>query len=255
MVKKILKNILVDIFTKFAVFENIMKYAKGIGYTAPLEKEVRWLVSCNLQPFVLFDIGANTGEYSKTVSKIYPESIIYSFEPSKFTFDLLLANIGESTRIKPVNIAFGENTNTMSLYSNHQGSGMASLYNRELSHIGIKFNKSEIVNVTTLDQWVEINKIYPDFIKIDVEGFEYSVLKGALQTLKRVKAVQFEFGGTAIDARIYFKDFWEIFTKLNFSIYRYTPKGLRRIFCYSEKEESFEYMNYVAVSIDETLVS
>jgi hypothetical protein len=63
-----------------------------------------------------------------------------------------------------------------------------------------------------------------------------------------VKAVQFEFGGTAIDARKYFRDYWNLFKEMDFSIYRYTPGGPMQITQYSEKEERFEYMNYVAVS-------
>jgi hypothetical protein len=124
---------------------------------------------------------------------------------------------------------------------------MASLYKRELNNPGIESHLTEIIKVEKLDDWVATNKINPDYIKIDVEGSELLVLKGGTNTLRKVRAVQFEFGGTAIDAKTYFKDYYNFFTQLNFSIYRYTPSGLLKIEAYSEKEELFEYMNYLAI--------
>lgn len=234
--------------TKLVFLESLLKYSNGIGFSASLETEVRFLLDTDSSAFILFDIGANVGDYSKVVSEKYPKSRIYSFEPSKFTFKLLRSNVRNNKKIKPINAAFGEKNKKMTLYSNQNGSGMASLYNRDFENTGIKFNQSETVEVFTLDNWVKSNKVIPDYIKIDVEGSEFSVLKGGLNTLKHLKAVQFEFGGTAIDARMYFKDYWNLFNRLNFTIYRYTPSGLKQITKYSEKEECFEYMNYVAIS-------
>lgn len=228
--------------------ESFLNYSKGIGYCPSLEAEVMYLVNTNSKEFILFDIGANIGQYSITVSRKYPECTIYSFEPSKHTYKLLTDNVRQETRIKAFNLAFGEKDTKMNLYSNHEGSGLASFYQRDLENTSIKFNQSEIVDVVTLDNWVDLNNIIPDYIKIDVEGFELSVLKGGINTLRHVKAVQFEFGGTAIDARNYFRDYWNLFKEINFSIYRYIPRGLMRITEYSEKEERFEYMNYVAIS-------
>lgn len=251
-VKIVMKNKIKRIVSKKSInldfIEAFINYSKGIGYGPSLETEVMYLVNTNSKEFILFDIGANIGEYSIMVSRKYPKSRIYSFEPSKYTYKLLTNNVRHETRIKPINLAFGENDTKMNLYSNHEGSGMASFYQRDLEDTSIKFNQSEIVDVVTLDNWVDLNNVIPDYIKIDVEGSELSVLLGGINTLRHVKAVQFEFGGTAIDARTYFRDYWNLFKEIDFSIYRYSPSGPMRITEYSEKEERFEYMNYVAVS-------
>ena len=48
-------------------------------------------------------------------------------------------------------------------------------------------------------------------MKIDVEGHELDVLKGFGELIKKVRLIQFEFGGTNIDSKTYLRDFWEFF--------------------------------------------
>ena len=246
VIKKISKLVIIKMISKAKFLDSAVKYSKGIGYQGSLKSEVDFLIGKDSKPFVLFDIGANLGNYSLLVASLFPDSTIYSFEPSKVTFDLLEANTNLNIQINGVQTAFGEDTKQADLYTDQPGSGMASLYDRDLNAFGIKFNSSEVVNVQRLDDWVSNNCITPDYIKIDVEGSELSVLRGGINTLRNVKAVQFEFGGTAIDAKTYFKDY-SLFNQLNFIIYRYTPTGLLKIDTYSESEEIFEFMNYVAI--------
>jgi FkbM family methyltransferase len=245
--KKIFKIIIIRFVTNIKFLDSAVKYSKGIGYQAPLKTEVEFLIGSNTNEFILFDIGANIGNFSLLVVELFPKSTVYSFEPSKATFDQLVQNIESQLQITAHPIAFGEDNKQASLYSNEVGSGMASLYNRNLNNPSIKFNQSEKIQVQKLDDWVAKNKVNPDYIKIDVEGSELSVLRGGTNTLRKVKAVQFEFGGTAIDAKTYFQDYYNFFTQLNFILYRYTPTGLLKIETYSEKEEIFEFMNYIAI--------
>jgi FkbM family methyltransferase len=241
------KIVIIKMISNFKFLDTAIKYSKGIGYQAPLKSEVDFLIGKDSNHFILFDIGANIGNYSLLVAGLFPGSTIYSFEPSKATFDLLEEKTKSNLQINCVQTAFGEETKQADFYSDQIGSGQASLYNRDLNAFGIKFNQSELVNVQRLDDWVIDNNITPDYIKIDVEGSELAVLKGGINTLRNIKAVQFEFGGTAIDAKTYFKDYWNFFAQLNFNLYRYTPIGLLKIDTYSESEEIFEYMNYVGV--------
>ena len=204
------------------------------------------MIGEDINYFILFDIGANVGDYSLLVASHHPSSTVYSFEPSEFTFNLLKDNTKLNSNIYPFQIAFGEETRQANLYSDKAGSGMASLFDRNLTAFSMNFNQSEIVNIVTLDDWVATNNITPDYIKIDVEGAELLVLKDGIKTLENIRAVQFEFGGTAIDAKTYFKDYYNFFVEQNFTLNRYTPTGLLKIDTYSEKEELFEFMNYVA---------
>ena len=82
---------------------------------------------------------------------------------------------------------------------------------------------------------------------MDVEGHELDVLKGATKALQDISIIQFEFGGSNIDTRTYFQDFWYFFSDLGFDLYRLGPRKPLRITNYSEHDETFRPTNYIAV--------
>ena len=63
-----------------------------------------------------------------------------------------------------------------------------------------------------------------------------------------MRVIQFEFGGSNIDTRTFFQDFWYFFKDRNFSIYRITPNGILPIREYTEHDEFFSTTNYIAVN-------
>ena len=63
--------------------------------------------------------------------------------------------------------------------------------------------------------WKDKSKII-DYIKIDVEGHELDALEGFGDLIKKVRLIQFEFGGCNIDTRTYFQDFWYYFMAKRF---------------------------------------
>ena len=72
-------------------------------------------------------------------------------------------------------------------------------------------------------------------------GHEFDVLKGGAESLSMVELVQFEFGGTNIDSRTFFRDLWYFLTEIGFEIYRVSPNGLIHISHYSSSDECFAY--------------
>ena len=66
-------------------------------------------------------------------------------------------------------------------------------------------------------------------------------------TYEKFKLIQFEFGGTSIDSRTYFQDFWYLL-KDDFDIYRVGPTGPILIKEYTERDEIMIFMNYLAVN-------
>lgn len=84
---------------------------------------------------------------------------------------------------------------------------------------------------------------------MDIEGAEYNALLGASNMLKdsKIKAIQIEFGGCCIDAKLFFRDYWNMLSK-QYYVYRIIPGGLIRIEKYEEKLEIFLTCNYLFVN-------
>jgi hypothetical protein len=87
-----------------------------------------------------------------------------------------------------------------------------------------------------------------DFLKLDVEGHELSILRGASRLLAegRVSMLQFEFGPANIYSRTYFYDFWSLLSG-SFDLYRIIPRGIVPVRFYGEHHEVFLTTNYLAV--------
>ena len=66
--------------------------------------------------------------------------------------------------------------------------------------------------------------------------------------INSIKIIQFEFGGTNLDSRTYFQDFYYFFNEFNFDIYRMRPNGFIKLNSYKESDEYFNYSNFLAVN-------
>lgn len=197
---------------------------------------------------VVFDVGANVGNYTQLVLKILPaQTEVYGFEPSAITFKKLQSTIS-TKNVHLYNYGLSDAVVSQPLFADAELSGMTSMYNRQLEHLEIRFKQQEIAFFQTLDGFCTdhvINKI--DLLKIDVEGHEMAVLKGSMQMLlaKRIKSIQFEFGGTQIESRVFFRDFWELLSP-HYTLYRIVSNGIYRIKKYSEFQEIFVNVNFLA---------
>lgn len=233
-------------------FENLYLLSlHGMGYgESELEKngEIELLQRLNKEKKdkkIVFDVGANIGDYSKNCLKYLENTEIYAFEPSKKTFNELKKNL-RNTKVKIFNFGFGEKKEKKDLFYDKETSGLASLYNRKLEYRKIFFTKKEKIEIETIDSFCKKNSIQRiDLLKIDVEGNEFNVLKGAKKMLKnkKIKGIQFEFGGCDIDSRIFFRDFWEMLHK-DYNFYRIIKGGIIPIKKYTESREIFTMINY-----------
>lgn len=231
-----------------------MNIGEGSGTSSSGEIEALNYIKtkCPENNLILFDVGANIGLYTKLLKEQFNENAkIYSFEPSNQTFKTLQSNVS-ATNVSLSNFGFGEIETNLTLYSNQEGSGLASVYNRRLDHFGIDLNLKEEIKLRTIDAFCEENEISTiDFLKIDVEGHEINVLKGAKKLIdqRKIRFIQFEFGGCNIDARTYFQDFYYLL-KDNYRIFRIVKDGVFPIKNYKEMYEAFITTNYLAELIE-----
>lgn len=207
----------------------------------------------NNKPIVIFDVGANVGCYTlKIISSLKERSDakIYCFEPSKYTFKILIDNLSNYKNVKLFNFGFSDKKESVTLYSDKKGSGLASIYNRRLNHFDIDLNYKELIHLESLDNFCKNKGIdHINFLKLDVEGHEYKALKGAKDLISKnsIDFIQFEFGGANIDSRTYFQDFYYLLTPY-YKIHRILKDGLMAIDTYKEIHEIFITTNFLAIS-------
>ena len=196
----------------------------------------------------IFDVGANVGSFTRLLlNELANRAIIHCFEPSRATYQTLKANVRE-LNVQKHNIGLSHQIGELALYTDAEQSGMTSVYNRDLQHINVSFAQQEVASFSTVDEFSANQNIQQiDLLKMDVEGHELAVLKGASRMLKeqRIQFIQFEFGGTNIDSRTYFRDFWHLLSP-SYILYRIVGNGLYRIDAYSEFLEIFVTANFLA---------
>lgn len=150
-----------------------------------------------MQSPTILDIGANIGLHSIRWANSAQQAKIFAFEPSPTTRGILEKNIiynKLSNKIEVVPKAVSEESGTASFY-HCEDNAYSSLKDTQRK----KVTNVVTVPVTTVDDFVsQKNLTKVDLIKIDVEGFETEVIKGAVNTLKTLKPDLFVeiYGGT-----------------------------------------------------------
>lgn len=228
-----------------------LKQGKGWG-AGTIAQEVS--ACCSLleeQPRLLVDIGGNKGAYAQEFLTRFPGSSVHIFEPSSHNVNILESLFSSTPGVNIAGSALSDKSGKLTLYADKPGSGLGSLSKRRLDHFGIEMNDEEVIPVLRFDQyWKQFSSSFPviDYVKIDVEGHELSVLEGFGDFLEQVKLIQFEFGGCNIDTRTFFQDFWYFFSGNNFSLHRITPRGTTIVSAYTEADEFFATTNYIALN-------
>ena len=237
-------------FGFFRFIEKIASNIQGKGWEPRrISFEVNACLSLlKMKPKIFVDIGANKGLYSKFLLKQFDNLECHLFEPSTYNFLILRDLFSSFDKVKINKIALSSISSSAKLFSDKSGSALSSLTKRRLDHFNINMDFEEKVEIKRFDEYWEYKNSFIDLVKIDVEGHELDVLKGFGDLLKKTRLVQFEFGGTNIDTKIFFQDFWYFFKENDFSIYRITPIGIFRIKKYSEQDEYFSITNYIALN-------
>jgi FkbM family methyltransferase len=200
---------------------------------------------------VLFDVGANIGAYTAELAVAFSASgsrpTIHAFEPSSAAFRVLCEVAATNSCVLPRKLALGERVEPGELHFDSPGSILGSIYPRDLREYGVPLSQSEQIELTTLDTYCsEAGVAHIDFLKIDTEGNELAVLRGAQRMIAagRIDFIQFEFGEAAIDARHYLRDFFRILP--GYQISRITRGGLSALGRYKEEYEIFRTVNFLA---------
>jgi len=203
---------------------------------------------------LVFDVGANRGDWIELVLTLNPALEIHAFEPAAANFRVLAAKrLPEEVRINNVGLGECEEQRTLYQLGPHAASELRSLYRRDglEADMGLAVtDATEQVRIVTLDGYCAAGGITAiDYLKIDTEGHDLRVLRGARGMIARraVRFIQFEYGEPNIESRDLLKDFFGFFADTGYQLYKITADGYLPQPRYSPHIERFHYQNWIAV--------
>lgn len=144
----------------------------------------------------VIDVGANEGQFAKKISKFFQEARIYCFEPVPAPFKKLSEWAdAQDGRIKVFNTALGNHQGIVELFDHLEHSPSSSFLRTtktcERLYPFTKNQRSIPVHLETLDK-IAVNlsePLIPEIlIKLDVQGYEKSVIEGGAETFRRAAA-------------------------------------------------------------------
>lgn len=238
---------------------NVSNYLMGIGsgdnlFFSGEEAAIKQMMAAGPGPYTVFDVGANTGQWLKLLGRNLDLSSLnlHCFEPGGAAFAKLSERFGHIQGAILNQTALGDQAGHRLLYIDKSDLELASFSKRESSPHGEGFEDSEMVSVNTLDGYCRekgLDRI--DLLKIDTEGHELDVLRGARRMLaeRRVKLILFEFGGAGMDSRVFFRDIFDLLVAHGYQVLRITPsRYLIPIAEYSALLEQFLTTMYLAAA-------
>lgn len=146
---------------------------RGVFEREELTAVIGYLKSNKLVKGAALDIGANIGNHSLFFSRYYER--VYCFEPNPRTFQLLKMNGSLVNNIECINVGLSDFEGKGILSNNPSNMGAASL----AINSGTNQSNQHEIELRTLDSFSDIYSHGIGLIKIDVEGHELAVLKGA----------------------------------------------------------------------------
>ena len=152
--------------------ELVAYYREFVDYYPECELQTkRWFVENVQRDWVCFDVGANIGYYSILFSRLAPEGRVYAFEPTD-TIELLRKNLAHHAcpNVEPIKVALG---------------ALSGRHTENVFRIWGQPAERKEYDFETIDAIVaklHIDRL--DCLKIDVDSFDFDVLRGAYRTLE-----------------------------------------------------------------------
>jgi FkbM family methyltransferase len=161
--------------------------ARFAGCYFELFQMVSRIRSMGVVPKTIIDVGANRGMFTRCAQYVFPEASIYAFEPLADCYEELRSLSQQSRKIHCYNVALGNVNRRSTFYrSSYDYSSsclrMGPLHRKAFPYTGVQ--SVEKVNMQTLDTVMKrIPVRSPVLMKVDVQGYEMHVMKGAKKSL------------------------------------------------------------------------
>jgi FkbM family methyltransferase len=199
----------------------------------------------------VIDVGANAGQWSGAMLTAAGQAgrlndlDLHAFEPSSYTFERLLQALGGQS-VSLHHAALSEEVGSSVLYLAAPGAGTNSLHRPSQSFTALATEK---VRMTTLDDFADDAGLkHITLVKIDTEGHDLTVLRGARRLLAehRISIAQFEYNHRWVYAHAFLRDAFELLQPLGYRLGKVTPRGIEFYPGWDPDLETFVEGNYVA---------
>lgn len=143
----------------------------------------------NIHSPIIFDVGANIGTFTTWMARAFPKGNVFSFEPQRSVFQILCGNVAINNlyNVYTYQYAIGDQNSRIEVdepnYFGNEDYGTFSLVDTVVKNVT---DQKLIVEVKTIDWIIDFYSVpRVDLIKIDVEGMDLSVLKGASHMIEK----------------------------------------------------------------------
>lgn len=217
--------------------------------------EDRAIKRCIHPGAVVFDVGANIGDWTRAALAHSGDIEVHMFEASPITYQRLHATLKPSNSSRCIfnQMALGNQRGYKTFHHYTDAPAWSTFYRRiEAEQLYGKRPPVEIqVPVETLDGYAALHGLkHIDYLKIDVEGAEYDVISGATQLLRvgAIDYIQFEYGGTYNDAAITLRLVYALLRRFGYAVFKIEAEDFVPINEFSDSMEDYNYSNFLAVN-------
>jgi FkbM family methyltransferase len=135
----------------------------------------------------VLDIGANAGQFASMIRKVLPGAMIYSFEPIESSFRKLQSTAAALAPIECFPLAMGDSDSVIEMHKNDFSASSSILEMHPTHAKAFPFTEHSViekVQVRSLDSMAASLRLQQKVLaKIDVQGYEMNVLRGAEKTI------------------------------------------------------------------------
>ena len=195
-------------------------YLRGIPVRMYENLNKRWLLNASIR--TVFDVGANTGQFARTIHELLPEAFIYSFEPLSDCCRELQRTMEKAQNFRAFNTALGDREGETMIHRSEWSPSsslrpMAQLH-KENFPLTARTSR-ESVHIGKLDDYSDQLSIRDNvLVKLDVQGYEDKVIAGGRRLIERARILVVEASMEPLyEGQPLFREIFTLLSTLGFS--------------------------------------